>query len=254
MIKLNREGAVQEIVIDRPERRNALDRAMVEDLANALATAAGDAQCRCLVLKGTGAHFCAGRDLSGEEEAQGLNPTLARDELWSGIFKQLHRLAVPSVAVVRGYAVAGGFTLAMGCDFVLAERGAKFGAMEMKNGFPAAVNTPILSRLLPPRMALELLVFGDPVGAGRLYEMGLINRLCEDGDDLAAVEAAFVEALLALDPVAIALTKEVHHAALAMPHENALDMGKHLNALLAASGRMAEGAAQFAARQKQRKE
>ena len=254
MIKLNREGAVREIVIDRPERRNALDRAMVEGLHEAVAAVAADAECRCLVLKGAGTHFCAGRDLSQEEDAPGLAPVLARDELWSGIFKLLHRLAIPSVAVVRGYAVAGGFTLAMGCDFVLAERQAKFGAMEMKNGFPAAVNTPILSRLLAPRLALELLVFGDLVAAGRLYEMGLINRLGDDGDDLAAIEAAFIEALLALDPVAIALTKETHHAALAMPHESALDMGKQLNALLAASGRIREGAARFAAKQKQRKE
>ena len=254
MIRQERDGAVIRLIIDRPERRNALNGEVIEELDRGIAAAAEDADCRCLVIKGAGEHFCAGRDLAAPGGDRGLAPVLARDEIWTRIFHRLHRLAKPSVAVVRGYAVAGGFTLAMGCDFVLAEKGARFGALEMRNDFPAAVNTPILSRLTGPRLALELALFGQIVEASRLYEIGLINRLAADADELARIEADFVAALVALDPHAVALTKETHRAAVNMPLDDALVMGKHLNALLAASGRIDEGAQAFAARQKQKKD
>ena len=117
---------------------------------------------------------------------------------------------------------------------------------------PASVCTPILARLTGRRMALELALFGDLVEAPRLYEMGLINQLADDADELAEVEADFVGRLAALDPNAVALTREMFRAAETMPLDNALDMGKHLNSFLSASGWFAEGGKKFAARQKDR--
>ena len=112
--------------------------------------------------------------------------------------------------------------------------------------FPAAVNTPVLSRLVGPRLALELLTFGDLFSAERLYEMGLINRLADDHETLSAVVADFVGRLVALDPDAVRLTKELNRAATRMPHDDALQMGNHVNALIAASGRFGEAAKAFA--------
>ena len=147
------------------------------------------------------------------------------------------------MAVVQGYAVAGGFTLAMGCDFVIAERGARFGALEMRNGFPAAVCTPVLARLLGPRLGLELALFGDLIAAERLHAAGLINRLADGEDELDRIAGEFLGHLAGLDPHAVALTRETFRAAENMPLDNALDMGKHLNQLVGASGWFAEGAA-----------
>ncbi len=254
MIHQEREGAVIRLIIDRPERRNALNVEIVDGLDRGIAVAADDPDCRCLVIKGAGEHFCAGRDLAAPGGDRGLVPILARDETWTRIFHRLHKLAKPSVAVVRGYAVAGGFTLAMGCDFVLAETGARFGALEMRNNFPAAVNTPILTHLAGPRVALEFAMLGEFIEAPRLHQMGLINRLAADAEELTRIEVDFVAALVALDPHAVALTKETHRAAASMPLEDALVMGKHLNALLAASGRIDEGAQAFAARRKRKKD
>src|SRR3546814_6271228 len=87
----------------------------------------------------------------------------------SDLFDRLHRMTKPSVAVVRGYAVAGGFTLAMGCDFVLADTTAVFGALEMRGGFPAAVNTAVLAHRVGPRRALELLLSAGTVSASALH-------------------------------------------------------------------------------------
>ncbi|MDP6706031.1 MAG: enoyl-CoA hydratase/isomerase family protein [Alphaproteobacteria bacterium] len=250
MIRTEREGPVQTIVLDRVARRNALSEAMIVALGEAVHTVGEDATCRCLVFKGAGETFCTGRDLGDGVPARDLASVLARDQVWTDIFHRLHRFPIPTVAVVRGHAVAGGFTLAMGCDFLLAERGAKFGATEMRNAFPAAVNAPVLSRLVGPRLALEMLTFGDLVTAERLYEMGLVNRLAGDAAELARMEADFTDRLAALDPDAVRLTKELNRAALTMGHDDALQMGNNVNSLIAASGRFDEAVAAFAARKK----
>ncbi len=253
MIRVQRDGNLCTVIIDRPKRRNALNWDMIGALGDAIAANDADSDCHCIVVKGVADQFCAGRDLDAAGGAGALGPALEADTSWTRIFHLLHRASTPTVSVVRGFAVAGGFTLAMACDFVLAERGAQFGAMEMQNGFPAAINTPVLSKLVGPRLALELLVFGDLVGAARLYEMGLINRLAADAEELAAIESQFVERLLERDPHSVTLTKESHRATVNMPLDDALAMGKQLNTLIAASGRLEEAAQSFKSKQKARK-
>lgn len=239
MIRSEQSAGVTTLTLDRPARRNALDEAMIGALAGALEAADGNAACRCVVLKGAGGTFCSGRDLADAQGRRELDAVLAYDEAYARIFVRLAALAKPSVAVVQGHAVAGGFTLAMGCDFVLAEAGARFGALEMKRGFPAAVNCAVLAHKTLPRNALELLLSAGTHPARRLHEMGLVNRVAADAAELVRVEAEFVAGLAALDPLAVRLTKETLRAAAAMPYAEALTLGKQLNALLMASGRIA---------------
>lgn len=238
---------VMRIRINRPQRRNALDTASFTALGDLFAAAEADPACRVLRVEGVGGNFCAGRDLSAEG-AHDLASVLAWDEAWTRIYRLLRGAAKPSVAVVDGYAVAGGFTLAMACDFVLSEAGAKYGALEMRNGFPAAVNTPVLSKLVGPRLALEFLLFGDLIEADRLHEALLINRLVDGSEALHQAADDFCARLAALDVDAVRMTKELHKATLNMPLDDALTMGKHANALIKASGRLDEAAARHAAR------
>ncbi len=239
MIRTEMADGIATVLIDRPQRRNAFDPETTRQLADAVEAATGDPSARVIVIKGAADTFSSGRDLK-DVVTEGRADILAQDETWVRLFKSLLRSAVPSVAVVRGYAVAGGFTLAMGCDFVLADRAAKFGALEMRNGFPAAVCTPILARLIGPRLGLEYALFGEMIEAETLFRAGLINRLADGPDDLAEVERAFVGRILELAPDAVSLTRETFRAAEAMPLDNALDMGKHLNQLLAAGGWFAD--------------
>lgn len=248
MIRTERDGAVTALVLNRPERRNAMNEETIRGLHEGIAAAEADPECRCLILRGEGEHFCAGRDISGKVSGQELEAYLAFDDLYTGMFEGLRRMTKPSVAVVRGYAVAGGFTLAMGCDFVLAEEGATFGALEMRGGFPAAINTALLSHLTGPRMALEFLLSARTVPAARLFEAGLINRLASGADALRQVEQEFIAGLLELDPVAVKLTKETHRATSAMPIGEALLAAKQLNSLLAASGQIDKAVQRFADR------
>ena len=249
MIRVQQQGAVCEIVLDRPQQRNALSAEMIGSLTAAIAAADVAADCRCVVIKSSSEHFCAGRELAPDRERD-LNSVLAYDDAYAAIFERLRVLNQPSLAVVRGYAVAGGFTLAMGCDFVIADESAKFGAVEMNNRFPAAINTALLSHLLGPRRALEILLLGEMTGARAMHDMGLVNRVAADAPALAQVESALLAQLTALDPAAVRLTKETHRAACNMPLADALVAGKQLNALLLASGRIDEASRAFAARRK----
>src|SRR5207253_10757119 len=124
MIRTEREGAIARVLIDRPERRNALDPATTHALADAIEIAQSASEVRVVVIKGAGDVFSTGRDLKASAAASdaGTSDPAAEERVWVRIFHLLHRSSIPSVAVVRGYAVAGGFTLAMGCDFVLAEK------------------------------------------------------------------------------------------------------------------------------------
>jgi enoyl-CoA hydratase/carnithine racemase len=239
MVQIGKQDGVTTLILNRPKQRNALDAGVIDGLIQAIEEAEADHDTRCLVIRGAGGNFCAGRDLTHPPE-RNLAAVLAADETWTKVNRLLHRINIPTVAVVEGYAVAGGFTLAMICDFVLAEIGAQFGALEMRRNFPAAINTPVLSSLVGPRLAVEFLLFGDLIPAQRLYEVGLINRLVEGAEALNQVAHQFVGGLAALDPDAVRMTKESQRAARNMPLIDALEMGKLGNALIAASGRMDE--------------
>ena len=249
MVQIGKRDGATTLILNRPAQRNALDADVIDGLIQAIEEAEADSATRCLVIRGAGGNFCAGRDLTRAPDRD-LAAALAADETWTKVNRLLHRMSKPTVAVVEGYAVAGGFTLAMICDFVLAEEGAHFGALEMRRGFPAAINTPVLSQLIGPRLALEFLLFGDLVPAQRLYEVGLINRVVAGVEALNQVAQQFVGGLVALDPDAVRMTKESHRAARNMPLIDALEMGKLGNALIAASGRMDEAMQGYAANKK----
>lgn len=242
MTRVLKRGGITTITLNRPQQRNALNEDVIRRLVEATAEAASDPSCRCLVIKGQGDHFCAGRDLGEADKSMPLAQIMEYDELWASVIGTIKSMSAPSVAVVRGFAVAGGFTLAMACDFVLAERTARFGALEMKGGFPAAVNTAVLSHLIGPRKSLELLLSAGTFTAEQLNDMGLINRLAANADELAALEKEFVEDLKGLDPLAVKLTKETHRAVRRASMEEALITAKQLNSLLMASGKIDEAA------------
>jgi enoyl-CoA hydratase/carnithine racemase len=245
MIKVTTDAGVTRLTINRPERKNALDSKTMKALLDALLEVETSPECRVVVICGEGGSFSAGRDLK-EAGSMDLEPALAQHDSWSDVFTVLQRLRVPSVAVVSGFAVAGGFTLAMGCDFAIAERQAKFGALEMANGFPAAVCTPLLAHKAPHRIGLELAMFGELVSAQRLYEAGLLNVVADGGEALDTAVARFVNRILELSPGAVRQTLETFRAARTMALPEAMTLGRHLNQLLDASGRFKSGAEAFA--------
>lgn len=237
-IHVERRGAVTRLTLDRPAKKNALSLDMVEGLRAALAAADADADCRVVVLAGAGGTFCAGRDLAQDAPEDRLDWYFGWDGAYAEMLNTLLALGTPVIAAVEGHAVAGGFTTSMCCHFVVARAEARFGALEMRNGFPAAVNTAVLSSLLSRRKALELLLSADTVSTADLDAMGLITRVVPAGGDLGAEVDALAQKLAALDARAVRMTLELARIVEHLPLDRGVLVGKQMNALLAAAGKM----------------
>ncbi len=198
-----RDG-VQVITINRPEAKNAVNGAVARGVSEALTELDADDDLRVGVLTGAGGTFCSGMDLKGF--LTGDLP-FVDDRGFGGITQRPPRK--PIIAAVEGYAVAGGFELTLGCDLVVAGEGARFGVPEVKRGLVAAAGAAmLLPQRIPPAIALEMLLTGEPITAARAAELGLVNRVTGDGGALdGALELAV--AIAANGPLAVATSKQI---------------------------------------------
>lgn len=172
-----RDG-VATLTIDRPARRNALRWELISAMRERLAEARSDADVRVLVITGAGSTaFCSGADLGGMRgEADHLDLHDARGEL-AALFEDLYAFGKPTVARVFGYCLAGGFGLALSCDLVIAADDSVFGAPEIDVGlWPYMITVP-LSRSMPPKRALELMMTGRRVDAAEADRLGFVTRV-----------------------------------------------------------------------------
>jgi len=198
-----REGVLL-ITLNRPDARNAVNRAVAEAMAGALDELDADAALAVGVVTGAGRGFSAGMDLkafvAGERpyvEGRGFGGLAERAS------------DKPLIAAIEGFAVAGGLEIALACDLVVAARGARLGIPEVKRSLVAAGGALLrLPRRIPFGVALELALTGEPIDAERGYELGLVNRLAEPG---AAVDAALelARAIAANGPLALAASKRI---------------------------------------------
>lgn len=215
---------VLEVTINRPEQRNAMTRAAAEAIARAMDRLEAEAELRCAILTGAGGNFCAGMDLKGF--LRGELPVDPRGG-FGGITSWSPKK--PVIAAVDGYALAGGMELALACDLIVANRDASFGLPEAKRGLIAGGGgLVLLPRLLPRPLAMELALTGDPIGAVRAAELGLVNRIT-DGP---SIEAARVLALTIAQnaPLAIEASKAVVRDSWLWPTE---DISTHQNPYVA---------------------
>ncbi|WP_153504927.1 crotonase/enoyl-CoA hydratase family protein [Cumulibacter manganitolerans] len=177
-VRLEREGPVAVVTMARPERHNAVDGPMAAELAEAMREVdASDAAVG--VLRGDGPSFCAGANLKavGGERGNRMAPD---GDGPMGISRL--RMRKPVIAAVHGYAVAGGMELALWCDLRVVERGATFGIFCRRWGVPLVDGGTVrLPRLIGQSRALDLILTGRPVGGPEAYEIGLANRLVDDG-------------------------------------------------------------------------
>lgn len=192
------DGAVRRVVLNRPEKRNALDAEMLDALTEIFAQPPGAAE-RCAVISAAGPVFCAGLDLRARE-GMGANP----------IERMLHQLEcwpLPVVAIVQGDAIAGGNELALHCDLVVASSAARFGMSLAQIGLaPSWFLAKKLLEVAGPVTARKILFLGDPLPASRLYELGIISHLAEPAS-LEATAEAVVQRLAANAPLSLKAMK-----------------------------------------------
>src|SRR5690349_8962137 len=169
---------VARITINRPERRNAMSWGVISGIRDAVAEAKDDADVRVIVLTGAGDKaFCAGADLTGmRADSSYLEVHDGRGQL-AKLFNDFWALGKPTIARVRGFALAGGFGLALSCDLVVAADDAQFGTPEINVGlWPYMITVP-LTRSMPPKIALELMMTGRRVAAEEARAIGFVNRV-----------------------------------------------------------------------------
>jgi enoyl-CoA hydratase/carnithine racemase len=194
--------------LNRPEARNALNPEMIRGIGAAIVDAEADPDIRAVVLTGTGDRaFCAGMDLRAF--AAGEQMGLGDDEATLGFFRLVEgRVTIPLVGAANGTAVAGGFELLLGCDIIVASTQAQFGLPEVKRGlFPAGGGT-FLGTKVALGVALEMTLTGEPIGAERAYNLGLVNAVVPPEDVMDAA-VAVADRIAANGPIAVAAVKEL---------------------------------------------
>jgi enoyl-CoA hydratase len=185
-VRIEKAGVVTTVVIDRPDARNAVDRATAEALAEAFRAFDADDEARVGVLAGAGATFCAGADLKAVARGE---PNRIASDGDGPMGPSRMRLGKPVIAAISGYAVAGGLELALWCDLRVVEEDAVMGVFCRRWGVPLIDGGTVrLPRLIGLSRALDLILTGRPVAADEALAMGLANRVVPRGQARAAAE------------------------------------------------------------------
>src|SRR5579863_5630727 len=202
------DAGIALLTVNRPDKLNALSRAVVLELDDAFGRIAGEPAIRAAILTGAGEKaFVAGADIN---ELAVLSALQARDYAAAGqqTFRRLETSYKPSVAAVNGFALGGGLELAMSCTVRFASENAKMGQPEVKLGIlPGYGGTQRLPRLVGRGRALELLLAGDPIGAAEAHRIGLVNAVVPQAE-LLHYSRAWLAKVLANGPVAVGLVME----------------------------------------------
>jgi enoyl-CoA hydratase len=192
------------ITINRPDQRNAVNRAVSYGVCEALDELDRNPELRVGILTGAGGTFCSGMDLKAFLRGENTRVE-GRGILGIAITPPTK----PVIAAVEGYALAGGFESVLACDLLVAARNAQFGLPEVKRGLAAAAGGLMrLPRLIPQRIAMEVALTGDMISAERLYQYGLVNVLTEPGQALEEAKK-LARRIVANAPMSVAATKRV---------------------------------------------
>jgi enoyl-CoA hydratase/carnithine racemase len=216
------ETAVATVTIDRPERRNALAFTTVGELRDAVARAKADADVRVVVITGAGDRaFSAGADLSGMQAGASQIDLHEGRGQFAQLFADLWSLGKPTIARVRGYCLAGGFGVALACDFVVAADDAVFGTPEIDVGiWPMMITVPLV-RSMPPKVALELMMTGRRVHADEAVRLGFVTRVVPV-DELDAAVRDLAATLAGKSPAAMKLGRDAFYDVLDLDAAHAL--------------------------------
>jgi enoyl-CoA hydratase/carnithine racemase len=211
-----RRGSVLVARLNRPAARNALSPSLMNAIGAALLEGESDQGIRAVVLTGTGDRaFCAGMDMQQFTDGEEMVPS--DDQSAQAFYRFLRgEVGVPVVGAANATAVAGGFELLLGCDVIVASSGAKFGLPEVKRGlFPAGGGTRLGMRI-PLSIALEMVLTGDSIDAGRAHELGLVNTVVAP-EEVLPTAISYAERIAANGPLGVAAGKELVRLGIADP-------------------------------------
>ncbi len=240
------DNGIVTLTLNRPEKRNAINQAMVTSLKAFLERAAEDPAARVVVITGRGKDFCAGADLEELEQIvtlsqeENLEDALSLGEL----FIQIRRHPLPVIALVKGRALAGGCGLATACDIVLARDDSEFGYPEIHLGFVPAMVMAILRRKVSQSQAFELVVKGDRISAEEARDLGLVTRIFP-AFTYAENAKQYLQVFGKKSRAAVILTKKLLYELDDLDFESGVRRGAEVNAEARMSEECREGVRRF---------
>jgi len=242
------EGGVAELALNRPDKRNALTRALLEEARGEVGRVAGDQSARLLVLSSSGPVFCAGMDLS-EMQQRAAQPDAraqwAEDaRVYRDLLLAIFELPMPTLCVVQGPALAGGMGLVAACDLVLASEAASFALPEPKRGITAAIVAPLVIYRVGPGAAGALLLSGRNFSADEALRMNFCHFVCS-ASELAAKRRELCESILTGSPAALATTKRHLQSCAAGTLRAQLESGMQISGTARETDDAREGLAAF---------
>lgn len=235
------DGAIAVVTINRPRARNAVNQAVAGGIAAAVDALDRRGDVSVMIITGTGGTFCAGMDLKGF--LTGEDPTIG-GRGFAGITRRPP--AMPVIAAVEGYALAGGFEIALACDLIVASSEATFGLPEVTRGLVAGAGGLLrLPQRIPYHLAMEVALTGGHFPADRLLAAGLINRLVPPGEALAAARD-LARQIARNAPLALAASKRIIVESAGWHGEDAFARQDEISREILTSADAMEGAAAFA--------
>jgi 2-(1,2-epoxy-1,2-dihydrophenyl)acetyl-CoA isomerase len=244
-LRVDVDGPVATLTLDRPEALNALTVAVKVALREALERIAADRAVRVVILTGAGRAFCAGQDLAERDLPDAAPLDVELRERYNPIIRALRSMGQPVIAAVNGVAAGAGASLAFACDLRIAADDARFVLAFGRIGLvPDSGATWFLPRLVGTARAAEIALVGDPINAEEALRIGLVSRVVP-GDQLMTQARELAERIAAGAPLALALTKGALDRAATIDLETALDGEATLQGIAGASADHAEGLAAF---------
>jgi methylglutaconyl-CoA hydratase len=249
-VRMAVDGAIGRITLARPEKKNALDRATADELAEAL-FALSESPVRIVAIDGEGPDFCAGADLAAlEEMLDAPRQTHIDDAKALGhVFHTIRRMEKPVVALVKGRAYAGGAGLATACDIVLAHEEARFAYPEVTIGFVPAMVMTMLRRTVGEKQAFDLVSTGRILKADEAREMGLVSRVFA-AKEFEALSESVLNQLADAEPSAMAATKKLFYKLDNLEFLDGISAGIVANADARATPAFRAGVKRFTSRKK----
>ena len=209
-VKTSIDDGIGQVILNRPEKRNALTRDMIQQLESGIAALSKDETIRVVVLKAEGSVFCAGMDLGEMQERANSDDGQAEwqkdSEVYANCLQAIFELKVPTIAVLQGPTLAGGVGMVLACDFILAATESFFMLPEPARGITAAIVTPFLNFRVAPGVANHLLLSGEQMSANRASQVGLVYDVVSSAE-LNARTDKLINAILTGSRSALAITK-----------------------------------------------
>ncbi|NCC30455.1 MAG: enoyl-CoA hydratase [Chloroflexia bacterium] len=242
-ILLTIEDRIAIVTMNRPSRRNALSLEHMEELIDVFRTLGRRGDVGVIILRGAGPAFCAGHDLS---EMAGRSPEFYRHifDVCTVLMETIQAIPQPVIAQIHGIATAAGCQLAATCDLVVAADDARFATPGVKIGLFCSTPMVALSRAVPAKLALEMLLTGDPISASEAHQFGLVNRVVPVAD-LETTTLALAQKIASASSAVIGIGKQAFYRQINMPQHQAYGYAKEVMSFNATFADAQEGICAF---------